>query len=60
MWTLRRDGATWSCELHYHGEWGVEAQLSRNGDLIGSRRFDMRATAIAWAEQERGSLSDPR
>jgi hypothetical protein len=53
LWSLRVNHVTWSCELRYHGEWGVEAQILRDGDLVIGRRFDTRALAVQWAELER-------
>jgi hypothetical protein len=47
------DGAPMSCELRYHGEYGVEAQSLNRGELFYSRRFDLRAQAVQWAELER-------
>jgi hypothetical protein len=50
------------CELLDHGAaYGVEAQFWLNGELLYSRRFDVRVDptrparelAIAWAEEER-------
>jgi hypothetical protein len=43
-------------ELRYHGEYGVEAQILRQGDLVIGRRFDTRALAVQWAEKERKVL----
>ena len=33
--------------------WGTEAQILRDGDLVIGRRFENRALALLWAEQER-------
>ena len=44
------------CELRYHGEFGVEAQFFKNEELFYSRRFDTRAAAVQWAEEERKAL----
>ena len=35
---------TWSAELRYHGEYGVEAQILRNGDLSIARTFFITTT----------------
>lgn len=48
--SLCKDGATWEAELRYHGEWGVEAQILKNGEVLLGRRFDLRAQAVAFAE----------
>ena len=42
-----------ACELRYHGAYGVEAQIYVNGELLIGRRFDTRALAVQWAEEER-------
>jgi len=34
-------------------EWGVDAQLYRDGDLVIDRRFHTRAEAVEWAEAQR-------
>jgi hypothetical protein len=46
----------WDAELCYHGEYGVEAQILRQGELVIGRRFDTRALAAQWAEEERRLL----
>jgi hypothetical protein len=57
LWEFRRaDHHTFSCELRYHGEWGVEAQILRDGDLLVGRRFDTKALAMQSAELERQDL----
>ena len=34
LWSIRVNHvAPWSAELRYHGEWGVEAQILRDGEL---------------------------
>jgi len=53
LWTLRKDRVTWSAELRYHGEWGVEAQILRDGDLSIAQRFDLRELAARWADDQR-------
>ena len=50
LWELRQDHITWSCELRYHGEWGVEAQILRNGALHLSQRLPLHVEAVKWAE----------
>ena len=56
LWELRKDHATWSCELRVHGEWGVEAQILRDGELVIGRLFDTRAIAVQWAVDERSAI----
>ena len=53
---FRKDGATWSAELRYHGEWGVEAQILEQGELVIGRRFSTRALAVHWANDERKAI----
>ena len=45
LWSLRKDCVTWSAELRYCGEHGVEAQILRNQELVIGRRFDTRVLA---------------
>jgi hypothetical protein len=60
LWEIRStDHHSWSALLRYHGEWGVEAQIYEDGDLLIGYRFPTRAEAVAWAEAERTDL-DPR
>jgi hypothetical protein len=41
--------------LRYHGEYGVEFQLLRDGELLYGRRYDLRAFVVSesdaiWAQ----------
>ena len=57
LWSFRSaDHHIWSCELRYHGEFGVEAQILKDGELLIGRRFDMKALAVQWAEEERKAI----
>jgi len=56
LWTLQKGARRTQFELRYHGEYGVEAQLLRDGELLMARRFETRALAVQWAEQERALL----
>jgi hypothetical protein len=49
---------TWSGELRYHGEYGVEAQILRNGELSMGRRFMLKEEAVRWAEEEKAHAGD--
>jgi len=60
LWSLRRDERQITCELRSHGEYGWEAQLFRDGDFYAGRRFDLRAQAVAHAEQTRRDLERAR
>jgi hypothetical protein len=57
LWELRRDYVTWRCDLSYHGEDGVEAQILRDGALVIGRRFDLKEQAVQWGEEERKLLT---
>ena len=43
-------------ELRDHGTYGVEAQFWQNEEFSYSQRFEARALAIQWAEEERRCL----
>jgi hypothetical protein len=60
LWELRKDHVTYTCELRYHGEWGVEAQIFHDGDFRVSWRYQTRAQAVAWAEGERRDIEAGR
>jgi hypothetical protein len=49
------DHHAWSALLRCHGEWGVEAQLFRDGEFVMGWRFTTKAEAIAWAQAERAA-----
>jgi hypothetical protein len=44
------DGATLTCELRDQGQWGVEVQLSRDGQFLFGRRLPDRSTAVIKAD----------
>jgi hypothetical protein len=48
--------ATWRCKLRDSGRHGVEAQFLQNGELLVGQLFPTRTAAIAWAEDERGTI----
>jgi hypothetical protein len=56
LWSLRKEGVTWSAELRYHAEHGVEAQILRQGELVIGRRFDTSVVAVQWADNERRAI----
>lgn len=56
LWTEQIDHVTSSAILRYHGKWGLEARILRDGDLVMGRRFDTRALAMQWADSERSDL----
>jgi hypothetical protein len=47
---------TWSAELRFHGEYDVEAQILRNGELTIARTFVLRDLAVGWAKNQRDRL----
>jgi hypothetical protein len=53
LWELRKNHHTYSCDLRYQGEEGVEAQVLRDGERMTGRLCTTRAQAVEWAEQER-------
>jgi hypothetical protein len=58
LWSVRKGDVTWSAELRYHGEYGVEAQILRNGELVIGRRFVLKEQAVKWAEAEKPLVGD--
>ena len=56
LWALQKGDVTWSAALRYHGEYGVEAQILRDGELTNSRTFVLRDLAVGWAKNERDRL----
>jgi hypothetical protein len=65
LFVMRRDRERLTCRLRDLGDWGHETQFHIDEHLLMSRRFETRALAIAWAEQQRqnqrqqGWLDDP-
>jgi hypothetical protein len=47
------DHAHVRCELRYRGQWGVEAQFIKNGELLVAQRFETRDHAVRWARDLR-------
>ncbi len=37
-------------------DYGSEARISKNGDLLVTRRFNLGWQTLAWAEQERQDI----
>ena len=58
LWSIDKDGVTWSAELRYHGEYGVEAQILRNGELTIGRLFVLKELAVKWAEEEKAHAGE--
>jgi hypothetical protein len=53
LWRMSRNHHAYAAQLRYHGEYGVEAQILRDGDVLAGYRFQTRALAMLWAEEER-------
>jgi len=45
------------CELRDHGAYRIEAQFWQNEEFVYSRRFETRALAVQWAEEERKAIA---
>jgi hypothetical protein len=45
-----------SCELKYHGEFGVEAQIFEDGEMFVGRTFQTRQLAVNWAMLEKEDI----
>jgi hypothetical protein len=57
LWELRKDHVTWSCDLRFHGEsYGWESMILRDGELVISQPFILKAAAIGWANEQRGEI----
>jgi hypothetical protein len=46
------DEHTWSARLLYQGEWGVVAQLLRDGAFLMGCLFNTKQEAAAWAAEQ--------
>jgi len=52
-----KDHVTWSCALRFHGEsYGWESMILRDGELLISQRFVLKAAAIDWANEYRQDI----
>jgi hypothetical protein len=58
VWALKHgEGGRVDCALLSLGEsWGWSAELYRNDAFYGSRRFQLHADALRWADHERDAL----
>jgi hypothetical protein len=52
VWTLEKDGHTYRCELLFHEQGGIEAQIMKDGELMYGRRFEQGWQPLHWAELE--------
>ena len=51
---------TWSAEFCYHGAYGVEAQILRNGELSVGRRFPLKEHASGGPRGRRPTRANAR
>jgi hypothetical protein len=49
VWTMVKGTRHLTCELRYHGDYGVEALVLLGGELYVGRRFSTRALALEEA-----------
>jgi hypothetical protein len=57
LWTCRRDGVDWSCELLFRGEsYGWEARVLRDRDLVLGHRFVMRGQTVEWSKTQKADI----
>jgi len=56
LWSLQKGDVTWTAKLRYHGEYGVEAEIRRDGAVTIARTFVLRDLAVGWAKKERDRL----
>lgn len=53
---LPRADTRWLCELRDHETYGIEAQFWEHEEFRYNRRFETRALAVQWAEEERKAI----
>ena len=58
LWTVEFEGQRISCELRYHGGYGVEYQLFRNNEFCEGRGFRTRGPALQAAATVRRQLEN--
>jgi hypothetical protein len=56
LWSVRKEHRQFDCELRYHGEWGVEAQILRDRELLYARTFLTGELAVRWANDAREDI----
>jgi hypothetical protein len=56
LWSARKEHRQFDCELRYHGEFGVEAQILKDGELLYARTFPLRELAVAWGTDQREDI----
>ena len=58
LWTVEFEGQRMSCELRYHGRYGVEYQLFRDNEFCEGRGFRTREPALQAAATVRRQLEN--
>jgi hypothetical protein len=53
LWTIAKNGHTYTCELVFHDQGGTEAQIMKDGELIIGRRFEEGWQTLQWATFEK-------
>jgi hypothetical protein len=53
LWIVQKDGRQLECQLRDDGEWGVEVQMYREGELLYGRRWASRALALEEADERK-------
>jgi hypothetical protein len=53
LWAIRKNCRQLDCELRDHGGWGVEVQVSREGEFLYGRRWATRAEALEEADERK-------
>jgi len=53
LWTIRKDGRQFDCELLDHATWGVEVQVLRDREWFYGHRCESREFAIAEADERK-------
>jgi hypothetical protein len=58
LWTVELEGQRISCDLRYHGSYGVEYQLFRDNEFCEGHGFKTREPALQAADSVRRQLED--
>jgi hypothetical protein len=56
LWDVWARHKLFSCELKYHGEFGVEARIFENPELLVGYRHQTRALAVQRAERQKEDI----
>jgi hypothetical protein len=52
LWTLRRDGRETACRARL-ARYGIEIDLTTDGEAVVTRVFETGEEALAWADKKR-------